>query len=200
MELATSSWKSSAMKRRLGWSLATLAIMTFSFGQGGAAASQMVTAQPASVMMAPAAAVSAAVNGPTSATDVTKVPHYFGPYPNWANSPQVLSNAVVAISKGVPTPTSLGNPLVDRAYATDYATGPGVLGPVFVVLANAKLPAGTLSSFQVWNQGTAGTSPTPSAGNLFHAYVLRPTSGVANGYTVLYDTGEQTMPKTAVLG
>jgi FtsP/CotA-like multicopper oxidase with cupredoxin domain len=188
------------MKRRLGWSLATLAIMTFSFGQGVAAASQMVTAQPASVMRAPAAAVSAAVNGPTSATDVTKVPHYFGPYPNWANSPQVLSNAVVAISKGVPTPTSLGNPLVDRAYATDYATGPGVLGPVFVILANTKLPAGTLSSFQVWNQGTAGTSPTPSAGNLFHAYVLRPTSGVANGYTVLYDTGELTMPPTAVPG
>src|SRR5450756_735152 len=200
MELATTSWKSSAMKRRLGWSLATLAIMTFSFGQGVAAASQMVTAKSASVMMAPAAAVSAAVNGPTSATDVTKVPHYFGPYPNWANSPQVLSNAVVAISKGVPTPTSLGNPLVDRAYATDYATGPGVLGPVFVVLANTKLPAGTLSSFQVWNQGTAGASPTPSAGNLFHAYVLRPTTGTPNKYTVIYDSGELTMPPTAVLG
>ena len=27
---------------------------------------------------------------PTSATDETKVPHYFGPYPNWANSPQTL--------------------------------------------------------------------------------------------------------------
>src|SRR5450759_846052 len=182
MELATSSWKSSAMKRRLGWSLATLAIMTFSFGQGGAAASQMVTAQPASVMMAPAAAVSAAVNGPTSATDVTKVPHYFGPYPNWANSPQVLSNAVVAISKGVPTPTSLGNPLVERKYATDALAAPPALGAVFVALPGTKLPSGTLSNFQVWNQGISPTSTTTSAGNIFHAYVLRPTTGIANGY------------------
>ena len=29
--------------------------------------------------------------------DPTKVPHYFGPYPNWANSPQVLANAIVKI-------------------------------------------------------------------------------------------------------
>src|SRR5664279_2347268 len=35
-----------------------------------------------------------------SPTDPTKVPHYFGPYPNWANSPQVLSDAVVTLSNG----------------------------------------------------------------------------------------------------
>jgi len=207
MELATSSWKSSAMKRRLGWSLATLAIMTFSFGQAGAAASQIVTAKSASVMvkqavaLVPPAAVSApaALNAPTSPTDVTKVPHYFGPYPNWANSPQVLSDAVVDISPGTPTPVSVGNPLVDRAYATDYATAPGTLGPVFVVLPRAKLPAGTLQGFQLWNQGTKAGSPTTSEGNLFHAYVLRPTA-VANAYTVLYDSGELTVPAPAVTG
>jgi FtsP/CotA-like multicopper oxidase with cupredoxin domain len=134
---------------------------------------------------------------PISATDETKVPHYFGPYPNWANSPQVLSDAIVTISKGIPTPTSVGNPLVERAYATDYTTAPGTLGPVFVVLPNAKLPAGTLQSFQIWNQGTAGASPTTSAGNLFHAYVLRPTA-VANEYTLLFDSGELTVPNPTV--
>ncbi|MEI8239506.1 MAG: multicopper oxidase domain-containing protein, partial [Actinomycetota bacterium] len=34
---------------------------------------------------------------PNSATDEAKVPHYFGPYPNWANSPQTLADAVVTI-------------------------------------------------------------------------------------------------------
>ena len=103
------------------------------------------------------------------------MPHYFGPYPNWANSPQVLADAVVKISLGTPTPVSFGNPLVERAYATDYATPPGELGPVFVVLPGSTLPAGTLNSFQTWNQANAAGSPTPSAGGLFHAYVLRPT-------------------------
>ncbi|MEY4174244.1 MAG: hypothetical protein RI900_1409, partial [Actinomycetota bacterium] len=35
---------------------------------------------------------------PGSATDESRVPHYFGPYPNWANSPQALPNAVVSIT------------------------------------------------------------------------------------------------------
>ena len=26
------------------------------------------------------------------------MPHYFGPYPNWANSPQVLADAIVTIT------------------------------------------------------------------------------------------------------
>src|SRR3982074_2046162 len=37
---------------------------------------------------------------PTSATDQTRIPHYFGPYSNWANSPQVLSDGIVTISGG----------------------------------------------------------------------------------------------------
>ena len=54
----------------------------------------------------------------TNAVDETKVPHYYGPYSNWANSPQVLSDAIVTIGLGTPTPVSYGNPLVGRAYAT----------------------------------------------------------------------------------
>ena len=43
----------------------------------------------AALVVAPTTSASAvAVAGaPTSATDATKVPHYFGPWPNWANSP-----------------------------------------------------------------------------------------------------------------
>ncbi len=35
---------------------------------------------------------------PAGQTDETKVPHYFGPYPNWANSPFTTSKAAVTIS------------------------------------------------------------------------------------------------------
>ncbi len=138
--------------------------------------------------------VDVAEAAPSSPTDESKVPHYFGPYPNWANSPQVLADAVVTIGLGTPTPVAFGNPLTTRANATDYATPPGVLGPVFVVLPSAVLPAGSLESFQTWNQADA--SPTPSAGGLFHAYVLHPT-GTASQYQIAYDSGELTVPALA---
>ncbi|WP_282365165.1 Ig-like domain-containing protein [Arthrobacter sp. AL08] len=134
---------------------------------------------------------------PSSATDMTKVPHYFGPYPNWANSPQTLADAMVKISVGTPTPVLFGNPLVERKYATDYAKPTGELGPVLVVLDHTKLPAGTLNDFQSWNQGTAGASPTTSAGNTFYALVLRPT-GTAGEYTVVYASNELKVPTPTV--
>src|SRR3954468_5791774 len=137
--------------------------------------------------------VGTAAAAPLSAPDESKVPHYFGPYPNWANSPQVLADAIVSFSLGTPTPVAVRNPLTGRANATDYATPPGVLGPVFVVLPSAVLPNGSLESFQTYNQANAAGSPTPSAGGLFHAYVLRPT-GNPTEYNVVYDSGELTVP------
>ncbi|MEI6217568.1 MAG: hypothetical protein WCP86_01575, partial [bacterium] len=35
---------------------------------------------------------------PAGRPDETKIPHYFGPYSNWANSPQVLADAIVTIT------------------------------------------------------------------------------------------------------
>lgn len=43
-------------------------------------------------------AVGLLVVGPSSAQDPTKHPHYFGPYPNWANSPLTLPDATVVIT------------------------------------------------------------------------------------------------------
>ena len=94
--------------------LSMLVIMSFLLGNTG-----LVLAQETPSVSAPAQAVAAA---PTSPVDETKVPHYFGPYANWANSPQVLANAIVDIGLGTPTPVSFGNPLVGHAYATDFAT------------------------------------------------------------------------------
>lgn len=35
---------------------------------------------------------------PSSPTDASKVPHYFGPWPNWANSPLTRADATVTIT------------------------------------------------------------------------------------------------------
>ena len=121
-------------------------------------------------------------NPPPNCTD------YFG-VANWANSP--LPTATVT-----GTPSLVGNALSARAYATDFATGVGTLAPVFVALPNTPLPAGALINFQTWNQTGASGSPMPSAGNVFHAYILRPT-GTANQYTVVFDSGLLIVPVPA---
>lgn len=204
---------------------------------------------------------------PTSPVDEAKVPHYFGPYPNWANSPFTLpdihveifgdgagakASAVVApdgtvssiaitdpgsgyttatvsitglgtgaeatasiAATGVVTHINLlsggngytqptvsfsggggsgtlvqvGNPLSERAYATDNATG------VFVVVPT-PLPTGQLESFLTLNQALAGGSVAPSAGFSFNAFVLRPT-GLPDEYQVVFDSGLLVVPPLA---
>ena len=209
---------------------------------------------------------------PMDPTDESKVPHYFGPYPNWANSPFTLPNATVEIQGngtgatavaevdpltqgiasiritspgsgyttadviinggdgnatatatintsgtlttvnidaggggytsplvsfsgggGAGTVVSVGNPLTARTHATDYATPPGALAPVFVIIPAAMPANGIVQEIQYFNQATAGASPNPSEGNLFHAYILHPT-GTFNEYNVVWDSGEQTVP------
>ena len=61
-------------------------------------------------------------------------PHYFS-HPNYANSPLPIQTTT-----RVPPPP-VGNPLQDRAYATDYPVGVGELAPVFVVAAARSCPA-----------------------------------------------------------
>ena len=267
---------------------ATLALAIALIGQAGigAATSAPLNVPQAGANSAPAAArgvgvAPAATKGlgvapamPTGPTDQTKVPHYFGPWPNWALSPltnpdvtvgitgdgsgatatatvgangsvtgltlnnpgsgytaatvditgagtgataeatvaasgAVTSVAVGAGGTGYTAPTvsfsggggtgtlvQVGNQLNARTFATDYATPPGTLGPVFVVVPTTMPLAGKVTEIQYFNQATTGSSPTPSAGNLFHAYVLHAT-GVPNEYTVLWDSGPQTVPATA---
>ena len=117
-----------------------------------------------------------------------EAPRYFS-HPNYANSSlPTVEGAVIPI----------GNALQDRAYASDHPVGVGALAPVFVVLP-AALPDGMVQSFETWNQATAGASPFPSAGHVFHAYVLRPT-GTANEYAVVFDSGLLTVPALTTPG
>jgi hypothetical protein len=67
------------------------------------------------IVQHPSTAVAAAM----SPTDETKVPHYFGPYSNWANSPQVTPNAVVTIA----APTGTGGVTAEGAATVDPKTG-----------------------------------------------------------------------------
>ena len=106
-----------------------------------------------------------------------QAPHYYGPYPNYANSPL----PVVTSAPGSTTP--VGNPLVARAYPTDSAAN------VLVVNSHAPLPAGTLAEIQVFDQ--PGSGP-----NSFHAYVLRPT-GTPGSYSVVFDSGPLSVPSVA---
>jgi FtsP/CotA-like multicopper oxidase with cupredoxin domain len=114
--------------------------------------------------------------------DGEMVPRYFS-HPNYANSPlPEISGETIYV----------GSPLLDRQYASDFPVVVGELAPVFVVQPTA-LPDGMIQAFQTWNQAEPGGSPFPSAGNVFHAYVLRPT-GIANEYTVVFDSGLLTVP------
>ena len=255
--------------------------------QPGSSSAERAPAHAAAAQPAVKAAVDPAAL-PASPTDESKVPHYFGPYSNWANSPQVLANAIVTIGLGTPTPATYGNPLTGRAHATDYAaavsqpvvdpavtlagagynvtagnatggtftltadalttgniafdatavdveaalvaagvsatvagtapwvvtfaaapatftingaalTYPAPLQPVLVVVPT-PLPNGNLSNFQTWNQVELGTSPFPSAGQTFHAYVLRLVVGTTDQYNVVFDSGPLAVPAPSVAG
>ncbi|HSF82572.1 MAG TPA: multicopper oxidase domain-containing protein [Anaerolineales bacterium] len=97
-------------------------------------------------------------------------PYYFS-HPNYANSPLPEVTAIE---------TPVGNDVtMDRANATDG------IPDVFVVLTGSSLPAGFITSFQIWNQAGSGS---------FHAYVLRPVSGL---YRVIFDSGLLTVPALA---
>jgi len=175
------------MSRKL---LALLAVLALCATAAGPVIAKAV---PSAGTVQAAAVVS---NAPASAVDETKVPHYFGPYPNWANSPLTLPDATVKISPaGAPAASmTVGNALIARQYASDDTVGgagsgtPGQ-GTVLVILPGG-LPAGTLTNFQTWVQNAPALA---SPGNTFNAYVLRGT-GNLNEYSIVFDSGPLTVP------
>jgi FtsP/CotA-like multicopper oxidase with cupredoxin domain len=128
--------------------------------------------------------ISSAVAGLLDMTLAQAAPHYFS-HPNYANSPWPTVTAGTTVA-------TVGNPLVDRAYASDEAT------TLFVVIPS-PLPAGSLLGFQTWNQAASGGNIQSSAGLSFHAYVVRPTAN-ANEYTVVFDSGALTVPPLTTAG
>jgi hypothetical protein len=88
-----------------------------------------------------------------------------------------------------------GDPLIERGYATDFPVGSGSSSPVLVVNP-VVLPAGTLTSFETWDQVEPGGSSFASAGNTLTAYILQPTL-VAGQFTVTFASGLLTVPTVA---
>lgn len=241
------------MYQRKVLNLMLLFMMVFSLVFGGS--SIPVSAQPMAM--------------PMNATDESKVPHYFGPNPNWANSPFTLMDASVEItgdgsgataaatvgangaitgltltsagngytsaavaitgagngafasatvaasgsvtSVRIDTPGSgyvlptvsfsggdgsgvlvqVGNRLADRQMVGD-AMAEGRPGSGFVLIPSV-LPGGVLTSFLSWNHADPGKGRTPTAGEAFSAFVLRPLNQ-ANEFQVVYASETYTVP------
>lgn len=135
----------------------------------------MIAAQSA---MAGVVAAPAHAAGPGfSATDSSKVPHYFGPYPNWANSPQTLSDAIVTVTASGPGSGAAAVATVDAktggvssisvtepgsGYVTPptvTVTSPGIT-PTATASAHASISPGVVMSVDVAEAGFGFTAPT----------------------------------------
>ncbi len=108
---------------------------------------------------------------PPNPTDETKVPHYFGPYPNWANSPFTLPDVAVAITgdgsgaaatasigtAGAVTGITITNPGTGYTAATITITGAGTGATADAVVTTT----GIVSSIAVdpLNPGAGYTAP-----------------------------------------
>ncbi len=116
---------------------------------------------------------------PSGPTDESKVPHYFGPYPNWANSPFRL-------------------PAVDVAL-----TGGGGTGATAAATVDAQ--TGAVLTIDVTNPGSGYTSAptvdfTSSTGTGAAATAIVDYSGVVNAITVDVAGAGYTAPAVAITG
>ena len=127
-------------------------------------------------MVTGAAQATVSAAGATNPTDETKVPHYFGPYPNWANSPYTLPDAKVVIT---------GNGSGAEAVATVGANGS-------ITSITVTKPGSNYSSAKVDIVG-AGTGATADAviikkGAVVAVTVDQPGAGYT-APTVAFSTG-----------
>src|SRR4030042_2905618 len=138
-----------ARRKYLNYTLLLFVLVSFIFGS----TSQI---QPVSAL-------------PISATDETKVPHYFGPSPNWANSPLTLADAQVVITgdgsgavaaasvgaNGAVTVITITSPGSDYTTATITITGAGT-----GATADASVrTSGVVTAITVDNAGSGYTQP-----------------------------------------
>lgn len=106
---------------------------------------------------------------PANPTDESVVPHYFGPFPNWANSPLTLPDVAVAIlgdgagaeasatvgAGGVVTGITITNPGSGYTVATVEITGAGT-GATADVVVNLT---GSVTAIDVSTGGAGYTAP-----------------------------------------
>lgn len=125
---------------------------------------------------APASAQNATM--PASPTDETKVPHYFGPYPNWANSPFRLPDVNVSLDGG-------GGTGATAAATVDPQTGA-------ILAIDVTAPGSGYTSAPVVTITGAGANATASA--------VVDYSGVVNAVTVDVAGAGYTAPTVSISG
>ncbi len=141
---------------------------------------------------------------PTGPQDESKVPHYFGPYPNWANSPLTTSSARVTVTGDGTDATAVANidPLTGgvstidvtnagRGYTTatvQITGGDGTATATAAVSATGAVTGFTVAAgghdyagFDVTLTGGGGSGATAQASGGVDAVVI--TDG-GSGYTV----------------
>ncbi len=107
---------------------------------------------------------------PANPTDETKVPHYFGPYPNWANSPLTLPDATVTIAGNGTGATAEATVGANGAITSITVTNPGrgysnakvdITGAGTGAMASAVIvKKGSVVAITVNSPGTGYTAPT----------------------------------------
>ena len=148
---------------------------------------------------------------PVSPTDESLVPHYFGPYPNWANSPQALTNAVVTLSGGGGTgaeAVATVDPRTGAISAIEVTQpGSGYVTPPDVVItapgitptpaaATATISTGVVTSVDVAEAGFGFTSPqvTFDGGNPTTAAAAVASGGVDDLVLTAPGSGYEVQP------
>ena len=139
---------------------------------------------------------------PGSPTDSAAVPHYFGPWPNWALSPLTLPDATVAITGdgagAKATATVGGNGAVTGITITDPGSGytyagVSITGAGDGALATATVtPGGALNNVNVTHGGGAYKTPvvsfsgggatTPATGTVFGGIDVVKVGNTGSGY------------------
>ena len=82
---------------------------------------------------------------PNSATDPAVIPHYFGPFPNWANSPFTLPDATVTINANGPGAGATASAIIGKDGAVTGVTitnpGSGYTNAATVLITGAGIGA-----------------------------------------------------------
>ena len=123
---------------------------------------------------------------PTNPQDATKVPHYFGPWPNWANSPLTVADAEVVIT---------GNGAGATARATVGADGK--ITAVDVITPGHDYTTASVSITSASGSGFAATAGITSSGAIIAVTVTNAGANYTTP-TVSFTGGGATTQATAI--
>ncbi|WP_307845011.1 multicopper oxidase domain-containing protein [Actinotalea solisilvae] len=127
---------------------------------------------------------------PTGPTDESTVPHYFGPWPNWANSPFTLSDAAVTVTgdgsgaeaRAVVDPVTGGIASLEVA-----APGSGYTTPPTVTITGGDGTAQAAATVSATGVVTGVTVDTPGSG--YGGFVVELSGGGGTGATATASGG-----------